>query len=216
MKSKARSRIAGPCDAFQRPEETSMNSRVTGTARGLFASREARDDPWELLVAGPTPLRAEAGGFRAGTPTAVPPATPAPRSNNSPKPATPAKPKSRRAPRQTRRRARLDRSDQRRDTSASAWAPRPGPPQRAAAKKRRLSRRSAPGPGPYLDGFTGPRSSDRKPNAPGRVLIAPRANVDDGLSAAVAVPATLTLAALTLVGTAVLRRRRLAARRGRD
>jgi hypothetical protein len=48
------------------------------------------------------------------------------------------------------------------------------------------------------------------------VLIAPRANVDDGLNAAVAVPAALTLAALTLAGAAVLRRRRLASRAGRN
>jgi hypothetical protein len=94
--------------------------------------------------------------------------------------------------------------------------------RRKAAAKHRRSKRSMRGAGPFLNGFQGPGgsnaadaddSSGQKPSPRPTVLTASR---DSGIGASTVVPVALTLAALGLVGSAVMRRRRLASRGDRS
>jgi hypothetical protein len=169
-------------------------------------------------------------------PAVLPPAAPAPEPNYSPNPISgtssgPAvTPPPRGQPRQSRkartvepplhlarrgeRPRRAHRGHDRRNRDAGARNTRP----------RRLGPRTAPHfgsippPGARARPRAGGGSSSLNAIAPpATVLAATRAHPgDDGLKAAVVVPALLGLAGLALTGTAVLRRRRLASRPGRD
>jgi hypothetical protein len=76
------------------------------------------------------------------------------------------------------------------------------------------------GSGAFLNGFKGPAedgsgdgdaAGGKRPAA----TVALTASRSDGLATSIVVPAALTLAALTLAGSAVVRRRRLASRSDR-
>ena len=96
--------------------------------------------------------------------------------------------------------------------------------RRAAAKQRRSKHRARRATR-FFNGYAEPggqvQPGDRNESvapkpAPRTVVLARRRSLDDGVDASVMVPAVMTLAALTLAGTALLRRRRLASRAGRN
>jgi hypothetical protein len=89
----------------------------------------------------------------------------------------------------------------------------------AAARKTRSKRAAEPAT-PLSDGVPVPGGPAQRPGAeplaPSPALVAMGARAGDAGGTAVMVPALLGLGALALAGTAVLRRRRLVSRRGRD
>jgi hypothetical protein len=176
----------------------------------------------------------------ASSPTSTAPAA-VPQGPRSPEPSYSSKPtvgnplaqavtpESHRPPRQThtRRATGTQRSVASRDERRGRDHPGGDRHKLATAKTQRHLQHSARGTGPFLNGFAGRRagalSGDQDGGAArtstalhGAMLAASGADLDGGFNAAVVVPAGLTLAALTLAGTAFLRRRRLASRTGHD
>ena len=96
--------------------------------------------------------------------------------------------------------------------------------RRAAAKQRRSKHRARRATR-FFNGYAEPggqvQPGDRNESVapkqrPADSGAGAAASLDDGVDASVMVPAVMTLAALTLAGTALLRRRRLASRAGRN
>jgi hypothetical protein len=89
-----------------------------------------------------------------------------------------------------------------------------------AGTRNRRSKRAARGTAPLFDGIPQPGRGQHPATEPTTprpaVLVATGARPGGGVYAAIVVPVLLGLAALALAGTAVLRRRRLASRRGSD
>jgi len=152
----------------------------------------------------------------ASTPLAAPSPqhgrSPAPVAGNSPSHS--AIPKSQRRPGHAHHR---DTADSQRHATAKAKRRADGHRRdrhkRRTAAKHRRSARPAGHTEPFLSGFAGPAESASDPaGSKGagrpRVTFTARSALDS-MSAALAIPGALTAAALTLVGLALLRRRRL-------
>jgi hypothetical protein len=86
--------------------------------------------------------------------------------------------------------------------------------KRKADKHRRSTRPAGPA-GPFLEGFDGPGAKAGESQAPGndtnaaKPAVLTSGSLYDSLTAALLIPAVLTAAGLILVGSALLRRRRL-------
>jgi hypothetical protein len=180
----------------------------------------------ETETAAPAAPATVADAVRQGAPTPEPASAPTPAPEGiSLVPAS--KPQSRR-PRQSRKRGatesprHLERSAERRRGAHHRRDHR----NRDAKPRHRRSKYSGRHSTQFFDGYAEPRAGARPAGGNGFFAlnaIAPRtatlagtaAHPDGGADASVVVPALLALTALTLAGTAMLRRRRLISRRGR-